>query len=1016
MSKLNHLQNNKLNQIIICILVMVNPFLSISKVVITHIAVGLLLLTQTTVFAQQYNFKGYSVENGLPYIQIFTIFQDSHGYLWSGGYGGLSKFNGKTFQNFSPKNGLANHFVNCITEDKNHQIIIGTIDGLSVLNNNTFKNYHVKDGLPSKNITAVCADFSGNTWIGTTKGLCIYENGHLKLYEALKNQAINCLYPTSQNGLWVGTNSGLFNVNNGTLTLYSTVNGLVDNAINCVSQKTTTKELFIGTKNGLSILNLSTQNCTNYHVINGLLDEDVTVITTAPEGLVWIGSKSGLVNFDGKTFSYFSIRQDNNTNHIRSLIIDYENNLWIGTHNGLYKFRDKGFTSYAKQEGLGGAFIYQILEDKERNLWITTENNGIYKYANGYFKNYTSKEGLLSSNVPSALLDKSGQLWFGTNRGISKFVNDKFENISYGSKFKLEAPISCLFQDSKQRIWVGGQNGLCCMEKHNQAYLTTYYKLPTLIKDYTIWAINEDPQGNIWLGTYLAGIFKLENKQFVNQQALFNTDIESALEIEFDSTGVMYAATLNGVLMYNTKTQLTKFISEKDGLASELVYSLKMSKNKKYLWAGTNQGISKINTSKLKQDIIEITSFNKADGFEGVECNTHGIYEDQSGHVWFGTVNGLIKYSPTEFKPNDNLSRTTISKIQLAYEDTLLADSSKLAYDLNNITFYVDGISLTNPNKVLYTYKLEGFDKNYSPYTDVNFAKYDNLLAGKYTFKVKSCNSEGIWNIEPTTFSFEIKAAFYKTWWFTVALLVLIIGIVYTIFKIRLHQIQLKQKTEFDTQVEVSKAELKALRAQMNPHFVFNSLNSIQHYILNSKGEEAVRYLNKFAKLIRIILNNSEKPTVTINEDIEALTLYLELEKMRFENKFSYSIHVNDGIDGDYDEIPPMLIQPYLENAILHGINPKEGQGHINVEISLINAFIKISIIDDGIGRDKSKAIQSLQPSARHKSLGMKITKDRVRILNTIHKSNLNVNIIDLYNSNKESIGTQVDLYIPYIK
>jgi ligand-binding sensor domain-containing protein len=1014
--KLNQLQNNKLNLIIICILVKVNRCLSISKVVITRIAVAMLILLQTTIFAQQYNFKGYSVENGLPYIQIFTIFQDSHGYLWSGGYGGLSKFNGKTFQNFSPKNGLANHFVNCITEDKNHHIIVGTIDGLSVLNNNKFKNYHIKDGLPSKNVTAVCVDFSGKTWIGTTKGLCTFENGHLKLYDALKNQAINCLYPTTQSGLWVGTNDGLFNINNGTLTLYTIDNGLADNYINCISQKTSTKELFIGTKNGLTILNIATQNCTNYHIMNGLLDEDVTVITTTPEGLVWIGSKSGLVNFDGKTFSYFSIRQDNNTNHIRSLIIDYENNLWIGTHNGLYKFRDKGFTSYAKQEGLGGAFIYQILEDKEHNLWITTENNGIYKYANGYFKNYSTKEGLLSSNVPSALLDKSGQIWFGTNRGISKFTNDKFDNISYGANFKLEAPISCLFQDSKQRIWVGGQNGLCCMEKYNQVYLTTYYKLPTQIKDYNIWAINEDSQGNIWLGTYLAGIYKLENKQFVNQQALFKTEIESALEIEFDSTGVMYAATLNGVLMYDTKTQYTKFISEKDGLASELVYSWKMSKNKKYLWAGTNQGISKINVSKLKQDIIEITSYNKADGFEGVECNTHGIYEDHTGDVWFGTVNGLIKYSPTEFKPNDNLSRTTISKIQLAYEDTLLADSSKLAYDLNNITFYVDGISLTNPNKVLYTYKLEGFDKNYSPYTDVNFAKYDNLPAGKYTFKVKSCNSEGIWNIEPTTFSFEIKAAFYKTWWFTVALLALVIGIVYAIFKIRLHQIQLKQKAEFDTQVEVSKAELKALRAQMNPHFVFNSLNSIQHYILNSKGEEAVRYLNKFAKLIRIILNNSEKPTVTINEDIEALTLYLELEKMRFENKFNYSIHVSDAIDGDYDEIPPMLIQPYLENAILHGINPKEGQGHINVEISLINAFIKISIIDDGIGRDRSKAIQSLQPAARHKSLGMKITKDRVRILNTIHQSNLNVNIIDLYNNNKEPIGTQVDLYIPYIK
>ena len=214
----------------------------------------------------------------------------------------------------------------------------------------------------------------------------------------------------------------------------------------------------------------------------------------------------------------------------------------------------------------------------------------------------------------------------------------------------------------------------------------------------------------------------------------------------------------------------------------------------------------------------------------------------------------------------------------------------------------------------------------------------------------------------------------------------------------------------------MSKAELTALRAQMNPHFVFNALNSIQHYILNSKGYEAVRYLSKFAKLIRLILSNSEKQIVTINEDIEALKLYLELERMRFENKFDYSIKIDESIDGDYDEIPPMLIQPYLENAILHGINPKEGTGQISISIKVVSQFIKISISDDVIGREKSKAIQSLQPAARHKSLGMKITKDRVRILNTLHQSNLNVNIIDLYNDKKEPIGTQVDLFIPYIK
>lgn len=968
--------------------------------------------------AQQYNFKNYSVENGLPYIQIFALYQDNLGYLWSGGYGGASKFNGKTFQHYSPKNGLANHYINCINQQKN-QILIGTIDGLSLIENQSksvTRNFTTKNGLPSNKINALCPDFKSKTWIGTSEGLCFLENNKIIAVSILKNQSINCLFYTIDNGLWIGTNNGLYNLNKEQVTLYSVFDGLCNNTVLCVSRNNLTNELLIGTQNGLSVFNLETKKILNYHISNGLLDETINVITCDENGLIWIGGKNGLLSFNGKEFTYFTIRQDNNSNNIISLLIDYEKNLWIGTHNGLFKYRGKGFASYTKDDGLGGAFVYQIIKDKKNNLWLTTESNGIFKFENGFFKNYSFKNGLLDNNTKCILENDDGSIWVGTNLGISKFKNEKFENLIYGANFKQQAPINCFFKDKQNNIWVGGRNGLCCMKKYKSNYITTYYKLPTNISEYDVWSINEDKNGNIWAGTYLAGLYKLVGQQFVNQNANTKEDIETVLEIEFDKNNNLFGATLNGILILNTNTFETKFISEKDGLNSELVYSIKLSANKKYLWAGTNQGISRINLEKLNQNITDIISYNKADGFSGVECNTHGIFEDDESNIWFGTVNGLIKYSPKEFIVNDNLSKTNISNFKLAFKDTILKNNDQLNYFNNNITIYFDGISLTNPDKVLYTYKLEGFDKSWSPNTEINYAKYDNLPAGNFTFKVKSCNSEGIWNIEPTTFSFEIKSPFYKTWWFTFIIIIGVSTLIILIFRVRLFQIKRKQQLEFEGKVEISKSELKALRAQMNPHFVFNSLNSIQHYILNSKGEEAVRYLSKFAKLIRLILQNSEKAVVTINEDLESIILYLELEKMRFENKFNYSITIHPGVNADYDEIPPMLIQPYLENAILHGINPKEGNGTIDIEIQIVNQFIKISIKDDGIGRVKSQSLQSLQPAARHKSLGMKITKDRVRILNSIHHSNLNVNIIDLYDKNNNAIGTQVDLFVPYDK
>ncbi|MDF2447699.1 MAG: hypothetical protein K0R26_203 [Bacteroidota bacterium] len=969
--------------------------------------------------AQQYNFKNYSVENGLPYVQIFAMYQDSKGYLWSGGYGGASKFNGKSFQNFSPKNGLANHYVNAIIEDQFHLITVGTIDGLSVIDKvkGQISNYYMKDGLPSNHVTSFCLDPRNGLWTGTSKGLCIWDGKKVIQVPFFENLNITCLLYSKKSGVIVGTSKGLYCKN----PSGNTFQKLIENvSISSLSENSTGTLLYAGTNNGLYQLDLINKSTHVFHVSNGLIDEEITSVLCQNNETVWIGSKTGLISFNGKDFSYFTIGFDNNSNHIRSLLIDYENNLWIGTHSGLFKYRGKGFTVYDRQNGLGSAFIYQIVRDKNRNLWFGTEANGVFKFSNGYFKNYSTKQGLLDNKVSAVFPFEDGSVWFGTDKGVSIFKNEKFTALSSGNrKLEPDGPINCFYRDSKNSIWIGGQNGLCVLKKNNVGYTATFYTLPidAVEKEgYSVWSIIEDNEGFIWAGTYLDGLYKLEGNAFKHQSITSPEPVTTALDLCKDNFGNIYAATLNGVLMFHPEKHRYKIISEKEGLSSELVYSITLTRDRQYLWAGTNQGINRIDVRKLQYDYVDILRYNKNDGFSGVESNTHGIYEDTDSTIWFGTVNGLIKYSPKEFIPNNNLSKTNISNIRLGYQDTLLASGSELPYSLNNISFYFEGICLTAPEKVQYSYKLENYDKVWSPPTDINYTKYDNLPPGRYTFKVKSCNNEGIWNIEPVEFVFTINTPFYKTWWFILLCILVGSAVIITIFRLRIRQIKRKQQAEFEQLVEVSKAELKALRAQMNPHFVFNSLNSIQHYILNSKGDEAAKYLNKFAKLIRIILNNSEKPTVTINEEIEALELYLELERMRFENKFEYFFEIDQSIDGDYDEIPPMLIQPYLENAILHGINPKDGNGKIQIMIKVVNQFIKISVKDDGIGREKSRAIQSLQPSARHKSLGMKITKDRVRILNSLHQSSLNVNIIDLYNDKKEPVGTQVDLFIPYVR
>ena len=440
-----------------------------------------------------------------------------------------------------------------------------------------------------------------------------------------------------------------------------------------------------------------------------------------------------------------------------------------------------------------------------------------------------------------------------------------------------------------------------------------------------------------------------------------------------------------------------------------------LTDNENSIWIGTNQGVNKLNLKKYRESkVIDIKPFGKAEGFTGVECNNYGVWEDKDGAVWFGTVNGIVKYQPQAFKENKELSRTYFHSITVQNIDTVMENGAILPYNYNNVGFYYRGISLTNPDRVRYMKMLEGLETKWSEPSTEDYSKYGNLAPGHYTFKVKSCNSEGVWNPEPLVFEFEIKTPFFKTWWFILSVVGLSVAVIMTFFQIRVQNIRKKEKAEFDKKVEISKIELKALRAQMNPHFVFNSLNSIQHYILNSKSAEAAKYLNKFAKLIRVILSNSEKAMVTVNEDVESLRLYLELEQMRFDDKFDYSINVDESIDGDYDEIPPMLMQPYIENAVLHGLNPKETKGHLKIDIFIKNKYIVCRISDDGIGREKSGEIKRTSPSNPHKSLGMKITSERVRILNDINKSDLSVSVTDLIDEQGNSCGTMVELYIPH--
>ncbi|MFL5764620.1 MAG: two-component regulator propeller domain-containing protein [Bacteroidia bacterium] len=977
------------------------------RIVFLFCFIALLLSEQSS--AQSTFFRNYSVEDGLPFINVSTVFQDSKGNLWSGGYGGLSKFDGISFTNFSPNEGLLNHLVTTINEDSLGNLWIGTISGINKYDGKTFTSFTEKNGLISNAVTTSLRDKKGDLWFGTDKGISRLSGGafiNFSRVNGLIGNTVKCLFQDKAGNVWIGTTEGITVFDGKKFLSLSTKNGLSTNVINSITQDQD-GNIWIATPNGICRFRNNTFLC--YNQDQGLPDNDARCVLVDYKNVLWIGTGKGLVKFEKEHFTKYLIKRDQNSNLVSCFYEDFEHNLWIGTYAGLFKYRGNPFITYGIHDGLTNNFIYGIHRDAKGNLWVGSQG-GLYRYdQNDGFIHYDRSNGLDASSVNMIYEYSPGILWLGTESGLRIWDGNRFSKKNDTSSVWHDA-INVIYKDSKNNLWFGSNSKVFRFDGTK----FTCYPLKGLIEKFDVWTFAEDKKGNLWIGSYLGGLIRYDGTTFTECSKERGLKNDSYLASLVDKQGSLYLGTLDGLWIIDPLDPEKKPVKfgQKDGMSSDLVYSLTFGKSQNEIWVGTNQGLNRIDFDEYRnKGVKDIVQFGKNDGFSGVECNGNGTFIDNDGSIWFGTVYGLIKYDPKEYIPNNFESKISITQFRLFYKDTVLTNNVHLDYDDNNITFSYSGICLTNPSKVKYSHILDEFEKNWSPPTKDRFATYSNLPPGKYTFRVKSSNNEGIWNKKPAEFTFTIERPFWKTWFFMISSSTLILLALIFSIRIRIRRIKLKEKAKTELNKKIANIESQALRAQMNPHFIFNTLSSIQHYISNSDTDAALKYLSKFAKLMRRIMDNSKQPVIAVSEEINALELYLELEVMRFDKKFIYTISVDPAIDQTYDRIPSMLIQPYVENAIIHGLLPKGGNGKISITLQKQGDTILCTVEDNGIGRGRSIEFKKNRVQ-QHKSMGMSITKERLDILNSSLNSNIYAEIIDLFEDGKAS-GTKVRLIIP---
>ncbi|MEK7224394.1 MAG: histidine kinase, partial [Bacteroidota bacterium] len=421
---------------------------------------------------------------------------------------------------------------------------------------------------------------------------------------------------------------------------------------------------------------------------------------------------------------------------------------------------------------------------------------------------------------------------------------------------------------------------------------------------------------------------------------------------------------------------MRKQYDSRSGLPSEIALSVLIDKNGNVWWGDYMSFSVLINPGKEEQ----LITFNEKDGLLSSYYQTLKFEQEQNGTIWGLTSIGVVSFHPDSIALNNLPPALLINGVSVNGDENNLSASSspEFSYNHSSLQFCYTAICLTDPSKIRYAYRIKELDTDWT-YTNNRNVEFNFLSSGLYTFELKACNNNNVWTGRPLQYHFTINPPWWQTWWFRVLAILLIAGIVYYFFRRRIKRI--KRNAALNQQF--AELEAKAIRAQMNPHFIFNSLNAIQESIVTEKIDAAYDYLSRFSKLLRLVLDNSDKNLIPLNSELETIRLYLSLESLRFSQSFSYTIENDEKLDKEDIYIPSLLLQPFVENAIWHGLINKEGEKQLHIHFSEKQGKLQCVIEDNGVGRAKAAEIKEQKLGAgRFESKGTRLAMQRIEILN----------------------------------
>ena len=961
----------------------------------------------------------YTVDDGLPSSETHDILQDSKGYIWIATDRGVSRYNGYEFENFTTEDGLTDNVVFRLQEDSEGRIWFHTMNfKLCYFEDGEVKPYTYNDKLMKgiKHLKAFALRFNQliidstgtvHASFAQSGGLKITKYGEVSYYEKplpKRNvsqvvfdqidgkQFVLSYYDVSSNYFClifdkehlidssylnlaesrVHTNHGYYSDFNLIFSFryafkYSTITsnplqlihdsqgeGLIN-----TFERIDSSTLWLGSgSNGIYTFHNDTLQ---HNLLRG-----VSISSIHPSNYgIWISSLNQGIFFISRTDILTLSETDNTANSEKRItsITHNSKHIFFSNHSGLIKVYDHDLTPANTIQLNQLTFIRKLFWDNERDiLWVGSNSNKLSYYSNNNLYNIIERIPSMKKGIGTyTFVIQDSTIILSTSEGYYhiKYKNNSFRLAQAKRDTNPEFNRLDFFIDHNNQIWGGGIYGLSKVNYKEDSLYFEYLgdSIPDLSLRVTCMT---EKDSTLWLGT----------------------------------RG-------NGIIIYDKKST-TSFINNKIGFKPKNINAICI--NDDQVWVASNMGVTLITEDSLGQ-----YTFQQINISSGLSTNEVTCLDIMGDTLLIGTKKGLNFINIKAFQLNDYKQAPIITNVSVG-DKPVDSNNIEITYDNNSIEISYLTFAYGTGGDIIYQYKIAELEQEWVT-TKGRTARFVALPPGRYTFKVRTLKNNGGWT-KDNTIHFSVLPAIWQTWYFWVTIGVVFVVVVSTIAYSSIKSAN--ERSEMNARIESLKQS--SLSSQMNPHFVFNVLNSILTFLLTNSQRNAAKYLSSFAWLMRKTFHLSRESKVSLEEEIDVLTAYFKLEKLRIAEKVEFQLEIDSDLDVEILKVPPLILQPFVENAILHGIS-QDKKSIISVNLTKEDSYMKVVIEDNGIGIEKSrKEKEKHTHSKSHKSSGLDISKERIALLHKVKNEKAQVEIIDLsLIPNSHKTGTKVTFYLPLV-